>query len=61
MDCILEPTLDTRMKALKKLLKPGWKYEDFDPGKQINDKNKLTPDPVEEYDSALKEIELRDR
>ncbi|WP_170266312.1 hypothetical protein [Phaeocystidibacter luteus] len=49
------------MKTLRKLFKPSWKHKEFNPEKEIKAQNNTTPDLVEEYDSALTEIELRDR
>lgn len=48
------------MKILRRLFRPAWKHREFDAVSEMNE-NKAAAIPVEEYDSALTEIELRDR
>lgn len=43
------------------IFKPKWKHQEFDPQSAINAQNKKADIPVEEFSSALTEIELRDR
>lgn len=49
------------MKKLMKLFRANWKHDNFDPQKEVYTQNNSAVDTVEEYDTALTEIELRDR
>lgn len=47
--------------SIKKLLKASFKHKEFDAQKEVYSTNKAGADLVEEYNTALTEIELRDR
>lgn len=49
------------MKKIMKLFRANWKHDKFDPQKEVFTTNNSAVDTVDEYDTALTEIELRDR
>lgn len=49
------------MKKIARIFRANWKHDQFDPKKELFNKNNASVDVVEEYDTALTEIELRDR
>lgn len=48
------------MSILRRFFRPKWKHTEFSAESEIN-QNKASGIPVEEYNSAMTEIELRDR